>query len=584
MEVVAPPRQHEMAGEGDSLLPSRLGKDLQIGGEDTPAYNALKQAGLLCTRFRRNSVEDIFTGADLRANSSQQNDIQEKLKNCYYCGGCCIYSCTHVEIFVKAGHVGLLMNSRNDYLFAQPGMHNIRSCFVRVVGAPVALRGHIRHGNRTIVIVEQGFIGYANDNGQPVLLPPGIHVWTSDSMDYIREVHLRDHIIHLGPYTLITCDEGYAAVTQNNGKQMVLEGGHTHLLDHMNWKFEKFITLKIQTDDLERIQATSADNINMLVTSTVNWRIVDAVIAATMAAETMATSGKAGDVSADLGKMRKDVLKQALASLAGFIGSVNYSESFHMSAAVQSQKHALSHDGPVHRTSGVGLEPSAEPLPDKGFADNPLYDTAKMMSAVEHANRVTRTYGVEVLSINIISAAPCDHALTSSLAAGAVASAKALQEETQARGTANATRISAEARAEQIRIETSGKADSQIIAARSAAESKEIMAQSDKASEILRAEGTAESMRLHATATSDGLKDVAQAIEAKGGQSAMVQRLAEQYVTYLPEMVKASALMIVPDRPNDVTGVLNTALSLTSKKVSRRRASELMEETEIVDC
>merc|ERR1712216_62733 len=101
----------------------------------------------------------------------------------------------------------------------------------------------------------------------------------------------------------------------------------------MNWKFEKFMSLKIQTDDLERIQATSADNINMMVTSTVNWRIVDVVTAATMAAETMATSGKQGDVSADIRKLRNDVLKQALASLAGFIGSVNYSESFHMSAA-----------------------------------------------------------------------------------------------------------------------------------------------------------------------------------------------------------------------------------------------------------
>ena len=37
-----------------------------------------------------------------------------------------------------------------------------------------------------------------------------------------------------------------------------------------------------------------ADNINMMVDSTVNWRIVDVEVAATMAAETMASSGKAG--------------------------------------------------------------------------------------------------------------------------------------------------------------------------------------------------------------------------------------------------------------------------------------------------
>merc|ERR1719284_2283368 len=145
-------------------------------------------------------------------------------------------------------------------------------------------------------------------------------------MFYERAIPLNDHVIKFGPYTLITVDEGYAAVTQNNGKQMILPGGHTHLLDHMNWKFEKFMTLKIQTDDLEKIQATSADNIEMEITSTMNWRITDVIVAATNAAETMAQSGKAGAVSADITKLRGDVRKQAIASLAGFIGGVNYSE------------------------------------------------------------------------------------------------------------------------------------------------------------------------------------------------------------------------------------------------------------------
>merc|ERR1719408_782900 len=216
-------------------------------------------------------------------------------------------------------------------------MHNIKTCFMRQSGSALPLRGHITHGNRTIVIVEQGYLGYAQDNGQPVLLPPGIHVWTSESLFFVKPVPLDDHIVDLGPMTLVTVDEGYAAVTQDNGKQCVLPGGHTHLLRHKNHKFEKFITLKIQTEELEKIQATSADNINMMVDSTVNWRIVDVEVAATMAAETMASTGKAGDISADITKLRRDVLKQALASLAAFIGGVNYSESFHMSAAAQSK-------------------------------------------------------------------------------------------------------------------------------------------------------------------------------------------------------------------------------------------------------
>ena len=95
--------------------------------------------------------------------------------------------------------------------------------------------------------MDQGYIGFAMDRGQPVLLPPGLHQWKSDTLQFVRHIDLQDHIIKIGPYTLLTVDEGYAAVTQNNGRQVILPGGEVHLLDHKNWKFEKFMTMKIQT-------------------------------------------------------------------------------------------------------------------------------------------------------------------------------------------------------------------------------------------------------------------------------------------------------------------------------------------------
>merc|ERR1719198_2893520 len=122
-----------------------------------------------------------------------------------------------------------------------------------------------------------------------------------------------------------------------------------------------------------------------------------------MAAETMATSGKAGDVAADISKLRRDVLKQALASLAAFIGSVNYSESFHMSAAAQGNQSK----GTVAVGQVVDGEVTASSsAPESAFCDNPIYDLTKMGTAVEHANQITKTYGVGILSINIISASP----------------------------------------------------------------------------------------------------------------------------------------------------------------------------------
>ena len=57
----------------------------------------------------------------------------------------------------------------------------------------------------------------------------------------IRMIDLNSDVIKLGPLTLLTVDEGYAAITQDNGKQVILAGGHVHLLTHRAWKFEKFV-------------------------------------------------------------------------------------------------------------------------------------------------------------------------------------------------------------------------------------------------------------------------------------------------------------------------------------------------------
>jgi len=460
--------------------------------EDTPAYRTLVNNNLLTTQYRKKCFEDIFAeGLDLQANSSKNNDLMERIKTGWWIPGlgCIAYRSCHVEFFVPAGHVGLLMDSQSRYLFAQPGMHNIRSVFMTCVGVTkLPTNKALVHGNRCILVVEQGFIGLAFDNGQPVLLPPGIHVWSSETLRYEKSISLDQHIIHMGPFTLLTVDEGYAAVTQNNGMQHILAGGATHLLSHKNWRFEKFLTLKIQTDDLEKIQATSADNITMKVTSTVTWKIVDPQLAATMAAETMSTTGS--QVSSEITKLRQDVLKQAIASLASFIGGVNYSDSFHMAAKAQGKSDG--HGAAAAGAAAAATEPEGEASLYKGSVDNPLYDTARMSTAVEHANATTNSYGVQILSINILTAVPVDTSLTSALASGAVASAQALQAETAARGNAKAMRIAAEAVSEQERIKAEGLAQAEVIKARATADAARITAEGNKAAaDLLATSGVA---------------------------------------------------------------------------------------------
>ena len=48
--------------------------------EETPAYISLKEAGVLCTDHRRNNIDDIFTGVDVKANTNKSDNFSRQMK------------------------------------------------------------------------------------------------------------------------------------------------------------------------------------------------------------------------------------------------------------------------------------------------------------------------------------------------------------------------------------------------------------------------------------------------------------------------------------------------------------------------
>lgn len=118
----------------------------------------------------------------------------------------CIFN---TEIIVPPGQVCCFVDSDNNYLFAKPGVHNITDPFLKRIGNPLSIQHTVvTHGNRTVVTVPQGKLGFAEDMGQPVLLPPGLHAWVSETLQFKRIVSLDEHVIVIGPYTILTVDEG----------------------------------------------------------------------------------------------------------------------------------------------------------------------------------------------------------------------------------------------------------------------------------------------------------------------------------------------------------------------------------------
>jgi regulator of protease activity HflC (stomatin/prohibitin superfamily) len=410
------------------------------------------------------------------------------------CGICVIPAFFTSYAEVPAGQVAKLEDGRGGYRFlgnngSKKGVHCYSDPFYRIDPKPVALNTSttnngtaIQNGDRWIVVIPQGFVGLAIDMGQPVLLPPGMHQWRSQTMRFDTCIDLNASVIRLGPMTLLTVDKGYEAITQNNGKQEVLAGGKVHLLLHRNHKFEKFITCKIQTDDLQRIKVMTGDNVLMVVDATVCWQITDVQKCAERGAETM-KHGKDGATVETITKLRSDVLKQAEASLSALVGKVNFSNTFSAATALQAGSAGAGPSAPLVEgiVGGAAAAAGAAELPKGDDAVALLFDIDKLGDAITHANDMTSRYGVEVLSINIISAKPADASLMQCLAKGAVAAAEAQQLETIARGRAKASVIDAEGNADALKISAQADADADVTRAEGSKQAAMLLEEQDVA-------------------------------------------------------------------------------------------------------
>jgi regulator of protease activity HflC (stomatin/prohibitin superfamily) len=89
-----------------------------------------------------------------------------------------------------------------------------------------------------------------------------------------------------------------------------------------------------------------------------------------------------------------------------------------------------------------------------------------------------------------------------------------------------------------------------------------------KASEAVRqqrineAEGQAQAILSIATATAEGIRRVAEAIEAPGGFQAVQLRVAEQYVTQFGNLAKAGNTLIIPTTLSDAGSFIATAMNI----------------------
>ncbi len=80
------------------------------------------------------------------------------------------------------------------------------------------------------------------------------------------------------------------------------------------------------------------------------------------------------------------------------------------------------------------------------------------------------------------------------------------------------------------------------------------------------AEGEAKAIEVIAEATAEGLKEVASALQTPRGKTAMSIRIAEQYVSRMGEILKASDITVLPSDIANLKGLLQSLIPAVSSK------------------
>ncbi len=87
-----------------------------------------------------------------------------------------------------------------------------------------------------------------------------------------------------------------------------------------------------------------------------------------------------------------------------------------------------------------------------------------------------------------------------------------------------------------------------------------------KQQQINEAEGEAEAILAVASATAEGLRQVADALNAPGGNEAMRLRVAEQYVAEFGNLAKVGNTLVLPANLTDVGSMIALATNLIKQK------------------
>jgi regulator of protease activity HflC (stomatin/prohibitin superfamily) len=167
------------------------------------------------------------------------------------------------------------------------------------------------------------------------------------------------------------------------------------------------------------------------------------------------------------------------------------------------------------------------------------------MSVVSELDKASEPWGIKVLRYEIKNITPPQDVLA------------AMEKQMRAEREKRAVILTSEG-ARDAAVNTADGAKQEVIKA----------SEARKQQQINEAEGEAAAILAVATATAEGLRRVADALQVTGGNEAMQLRVAEQYISQFGELAKKGNTLILPANAGDVASMIATAMQIVGRNTA----------------
>src|SRR2546427_1912772 len=176
---------------------------------------------------------------------------------------------------------------------------------------------------------------------------------------------------------------------------------------------------------------------------------------------------------------------------------------------------------------------------DKTFEERTNINTA----VVSEVDKASEAWGVKVLRYEIKNITPPKDVLA--------AMEKQMRAEREKRAVV---------------LQSEGQRDAAINAAEGDKQQVIKASEAKKQQNINEAEGQAAAILSVATATAEGIRPVAEAMQAEGGFEAVQLRVAEQYITQFGQLARTGNSLVIPSNLSDVGSMLALAMNVIQSK------------------